>query len=63
MQVAELFAADGQPFSFLGASVAVSGDMVVVGAPGIDDGQGNDVPGHAYLYFKSANGWTGLGLV
>lgn len=40
----ELFAADGQPFSFLGVSVAVSGDMVVVGAPGIDDGQGDDVP-------------------
>src|ERR1700720_1385210 len=55
-QIAELTASDAQQFSSLGTSVAVSGNTVVVGAPGIDS-VGNVVKGAAYVYVKPSTGW------
>jgi len=57
---AELLAGDGQPYSFFGASVAVSGDTAVVGAPGYNDDFGNYVPGYAYVFVKPASGWVNM---
>ena len=45
-------AATGQ----FGYSVAISGDMVVVGAPSDDDGANNS--GSAYLFEKPSGGWV-----
>ncbi|HEY3975362.1 MAG TPA: FG-GAP repeat protein [Candidatus Sulfotelmatobacter sp.] len=58
-QIAELTASDEQQFSYLGTSVAVSGNTVVVGAPGTD-GQGNFVSGAAYVYVKPSTGWGNM---
>src|SRR5271166_4326924 len=57
---AELLPSDGQPLSFFGNSVAVSGDTVVVGSPGYVDDNGNAVPGYAYVFVKPAGGWTSM---
>ncbi len=57
---AELLAGDGQPYSFFGASVAVSGNTAVVGAPGYNDDFGNYVPGYAYVFVKPASGWVNM---
>jgi FG-GAP repeat len=59
-QLAELSASDIQQFSYLGTSVAVSGNTVVVGAPGINDGQGDFVAGAAYVYVKPSTGWGNM---
>jgi hypothetical protein len=59
-QRAALTASDGQQYSFVGTSVAVSGNTIVSGAPGIADGQGDVVPGAVYVYVKPAGGWQNM---
>jgi hypothetical protein len=59
-QQAELIASDGQQYSFYGTSVAVSGDTVVIGAPGYNDGMGNLAPGLAYVFVKPSTGWKNM---
>jgi hypothetical protein len=41
---------------FFGGSLGLSGDTVVVGAPGFDT---DPLPGSAYVYVRPAAGWTG----
>jgi hypothetical protein len=50
----KLLASDGAPLDSFGASVAVSGDLVVVGAPNDGDNGGNS--GSVYVY--RWNGWS-----
>ena len=57
-QDAKLTASDGEPVDFLGDSVAVSGDTVVVNAPFGDVGA-NINQGSAYVFVKPAGGWAG----
>ena len=52
-EVAKLTAPDAGSADYFGASVAVDGDTVVVGAPRDDDGKGS-----AYVFTKPATGWT-----
>ncbi len=52
-QTAKLTAADGEANDFFGASVAISGDTVVVGAVGASSGQGA-----AYVFTGSGSAWT-----
>jgi hypothetical protein len=55
-QTAELTASDGGAHDDLGASVAVSGNMVVVGAPKhVVSGHGNQ--GGAYVFVMPPSGW------
>jgi hypothetical protein len=57
MQQAKLLAADGVADDRFGTSVAVSGDMVVIGAVGNDD-MGSE-SGSAYVFVRAADGtWT-----
>jgi hypothetical protein len=59
-QQAELTATDEQQYSSLGSSVAISGETIVVGAPGIDS-NGYVVPGAAYVYVRPAGGgWKNM---
>jgi hypothetical protein len=53
MQLAELTASDATPYSFLGDTVAMSGDTVVVGA----DNEGSQNQGAAYVFVKPKSGW------
>jgi len=52
-QMAKLIASDGATRDFLGCSVAISGDYVIVGASGDDSGVGA-----AYVFQKPVSGWT-----
>jgi hypothetical protein len=52
-QTAELTASDGVAGDFLGYSVGVSGDTIVVGAP-----RRNSNEGTAYVFVKPAGGWA-----
>jgi hypothetical protein len=54
---AHLIASDGAEFDYLGYSVAISGDTVVVGAANHDVGA-NDDQGSAYVFVRSGNNWT-----
>jgi hypothetical protein len=57
IQEAKLTASDAALHDWLGSSVAISGDTVVVGAPG--KGTGNNVyEGAAYVFVKPASGWA-----
>ena len=58
-QVAELTSSDGGANDAFGSSVAISGDTVVVGAPGatID---GNLYQGAAYVFTEPAGGWANM---
>lgn len=58
-QTAELTASDGQSGSYVGTSVAISGNTVVVGAPGISSFS-EVVPGAAYVYQRPSSGWTNM---
>jgi hypothetical protein len=49
----ELTASDGAPSDLFGAAVGMTGDTVLVGAPG----QGNDL-GAAYVFVRSGTTWT-----
>ena len=56
-QVAKLTASDGEEGDFLGISVAVSDDTVVLGAA-LDDNAGGVDAGAVYVYVKPASGWV-----
>jgi hypothetical protein len=58
-QLAELTASDGTPSDSFGGAVAVSGNVVVVGAPEATVG-GNNQEGAAYVFVKPAGGWTNM---
>ncbi|MBL8746078.1 MAG: hypothetical protein JNK58_06955 [Phycisphaerae bacterium] len=54
----KLTASDGAEGSYFGTSVGVFGDYAIVGAPGTDDGEGNDLPGAAYIYQRVNGTWV-----
>jgi hypothetical protein len=58
-QLAELSASDGTRKNQFGLSIAMSGNTVVVGAPGANDGQ-NQGAGAIYVFTKPANGWGNM---
>jgi hypothetical protein len=59
VQTAKLTASDGQLADFFGSSVAIDGDVIVVGAPGVTvDG----IPDHGavYVFIKPPQGWKDM---
>ena len=56
-QAAKLTASNGTPDAFLGASLAVSGTTVLVGAP--DANIENGYEGAAYVFAQPSGGWSG----
>src|SRR5687768_11292448 len=56
-QQAKLTAADGQSSDAFGTSVAISGNIAVVGAPG-DDAGANLNEGSVYIFVRSGVTWT-----
>ena len=48
--------ADGERGDEFGAAVALSGDTLVVGAPG--DGDSGSLAGSVYVFQRSGTGWT-----
>jgi hypothetical protein len=58
-QLAELTASDGTRKNQLGLSIAISGNTVVVGAPGANDGH-NQGAGAIYVFTKPTNGWGNM---
>ncbi|MFZ0319946.1 MAG: hypothetical protein WAL56_12555 [Candidatus Sulfotelmatobacter sp.] len=59
IQLAELTASNGAKGNLFGSSVAMSGNMIVVGAPEVKDG-GNNLVGAAYVFVKPASGWANM---
>jgi hypothetical protein len=57
VQQAKLTASDGAASAGFGNAVAVSGNTMVVGAPGATVG-GNSRQGEAYVFTESGSGWT-----
>ncbi|HEY6273748.1 MAG TPA: FG-GAP repeat protein, partial [Terriglobales bacterium] len=58
VQLAELTASDGASSDDFGASAAISGDTVVVGAPeGYPEVSG---PGAIYIFVRPSNGWANM---
>ena len=55
-QTAEMRAPNAVPGNGFGQSAAISGNLVVIGAPGTTVG-GNSGQGAAYLFVKPASGW------
>ncbi len=55
-QVSKLTASDGMGGDYLGISIAVSGDTVVVGAA-LDDNAGGTDAGAVYVFVKPQGGW------
>ena len=56
-ETARLTASDGEIYDFLGGSVAISGDTIVLGA--VNDAIGsNQYQGSAYVYVRPAGGWV-----
>ncbi len=53
---AKLTASDAAPGNSFGSYVSISGDTVIVGSPGDDDG--GIESGSAYVFVKPAGGWT-----
>ena len=53
----KLFASDGEAFDEFGASVAVSGDNVLIGAP-LHDVEANADQGSAYVFARVGNIWS-----
>ncbi len=53
VQKATLTASDGAADNYFGESVSISGDNVVVGAPGNNNGQGK-----AYVFHRDGTSWT-----
>src|SRR5262249_50791564 len=53
----KLTAFDGAPDDNFGCSVAISGDTIVVGAPG-DDVSGNTDQGSSYVFTRGGGSWT-----
>ena len=58
-EVATLVASDGELADAFGASVAISGDVVLVGAPGVILSELNE--GAAYLFVRDGDTWTEAG--
>jgi hypothetical protein len=54
-QTAQLVTSDGDPYDYLGASVAATDTTVVAGAPGR-----NDDEGAAYVYTMPSGGWVNM---
>ncbi len=57
---ARLTASDGAAQDYFGSSVAISGDVIVIGAPFAWEGEGNGIPGSAYVFVKPSGGWTDM---
>ncbi len=49
---------DGVEGSYFGTSVGIFGDYAIVGAPGTQDPEGEDIPGAAYIYKRENNAWV-----
>ena len=60
VQQAKLVASDGQSDDWFGASCAISGDTVVIGAPQAEAADGS-VPGALYVFQRRAHTWTQAG--
>jgi len=58
-QTAKLTASDKAAYDYFGYSVAISGDVVVVGSPYSDPG-GTSSAGVAYVFVKPGGGWTDM---
>ncbi|WP_282421188.1 MYXO-CTERM sorting domain-containing protein [Polyangium sp. 15x6] len=56
VQQAQLLASDGAALDYFGYSVALSGDMALVGAYGHDESGG--ASGAAYVFVRSSGAWT-----
>jgi len=52
-ETAELYASDERSFDDFGRAVAISGELIVVGAPGRDSSSGG-----VYVFERNAAGWT-----
>ena len=57
VQLAKLTTSDGQDFDEVGSSVAISGNTVVVGAPGASGGTDE---GAVYVFVKPQSGWANM---
>ena len=57
-ETAKLTASDGAAGDFVGYSVAINGDTIVVGAQGDDDK--GDSSGSAYVFARPENGWADM---
>ncbi|MEM9159497.1 MAG: hypothetical protein AAGB46_10645, partial [Verrucomicrobiota bacterium] len=55
-EVAQLHASDPEGFDYFGTSIAVEGDLMVVGSP-FEDEEGTDA-GAAYVFARSGGNWT-----
>src|SRR5262245_42630691 len=55
--VTELLASDEEYYQWFGYSVAISGDTALVGAF-LDDGAAGASAGSAYVFVRTATGWT-----
>ena len=55
-QTAKLLAGDGTVMDFLGRSVSVSGDTVIAGADGYNEGE--SVLGAVYIFERTGGAWT-----
>ncbi|HEX7003636.1 MAG TPA: hypothetical protein VF168_05585 [Trueperaceae bacterium] len=62
-QSAKLTASDGEQFMFFGAAVDVSGNYLVVGAPGHTGSTGDAGRGAAYLFELIAGEWSEVPIV
>jgi hypothetical protein len=60
IQVAKLTASDSVPGDDFGWSVSISGNTVVVGAPGANAGYGSPYQGAAYVFTKPSTGWANM---
>jgi FG-GAP repeat len=58
-QLAQLSASDGTRKNQFGLSIAMSGNTVVVGAPGANDGR-NQGAGAIYVFTKPTSGWANM---
>lgn len=61
VEVKKIIASFPQPYDYFGCSVAIDGDVVVVGAWGADDGSPNS--GVAYVFERNAGGANAWGQV
>jgi len=57
-ETAKLTASDAAPVDVFGLAIAISGDVIVVGAPNNDDAGGQT--GSAYIYEKPVCGWVAM---
>jgi hypothetical protein len=59
-ETAKLTASDGETDDDLGSAIAISGDVVVVGAPVDDAGVGVPQQGSAYVFVRPLGGWSSV---